>query len=101
MSSVQQEDWLSFRERVAMQYEDLLFLRELENEAMALEDVVELSRMHWDSSDDEDNQFNLSLLRRIWDYLGGGTVIAHPLTIVNAPRTPLRSRKRRMIDLSD
>ena len=53
-----------------MQYEDVLFLRELERLNMEQQDVVEMSRYYWDL-DDEGVQ-DLREYQHAWQVLGGG-----------------------------
>ena len=56
MSSEEKVSWLEFRERIGMQYEDVLFLRELERLNTEQQDVVEMSRYNWGDLDDEGAQ---------------------------------------------
>ena len=73
MSSEEKVSWLEFRERIGMQYEDVLFLRELERCNMEQQDVVEMSRYNWDL-DDEGVQ-DLREYQHAWQVLGGGPYI--------------------------
>ena len=56
MSSEEKVSWLELRERIGMQYEDVLFLRELERSNMEQQDVVEMSRYNSRDLDDEGAQ---------------------------------------------
>ena len=89
MSSEEKVSWLEFRERVAMQYKDVLFLRELERSNMEQQDVVEMSRYHWDELDDQGVQ-DLREYQHAWQVLGGGPYVHARLQVTNAPRTPPR-----------
>ena len=73
MSSEEKVSWLEYRERIGMQYEDVLFLRELERCNMEQQDVVEVSRYNWDL-DDEGVQ-DLREYQHAWQVLGGGPYI--------------------------
>ena len=107
MSPLQKEAWLEYREGVTMQYEDILFIRELERTAMGQQDVVEMSRYHWDDMGPEE-KLELSEYQHAWRVLGGGGRIAARLEVTDAPRTPLkrfmhnrRTNVRRDVDNSD
>ena len=82
---------LEFRERVAMQYKDVLFLRELERSKMEQQDVVEMSRYHWDDLDDEDVK-SLREYQHAWQVLCGGPYVRARWQVTNAPRTPPRDK---------
>ena len=89
MSSEERVSWLQYREGVAMKYEDVLFIRELEQLNMEQQDVVEMSRYHWDDLDDEDVK-SLREYQHAWQVLGGGLYVHARLQVTNAPRTPPR-----------
>ena len=89
LSSEEKVSWLEFRERVAMQYKDVLFLRELEQSNMEQQDVVEMSRYHWDNLDNEEVR-HLKEYQHAWQVLGGGPYVHARLQVTNAPRTPPR-----------
>ena len=73
MSFEEKESWLETRERIGMQYEDVFFLRELEQVNMEQQDVVEMSRYNWDL-DDESVQ-DLREYQHAWQVLGAGPYI--------------------------
>ncbi len=93
MSPEQKESWLQHRETVTMEYEDVLFLRELEREHMEQEDVVEMSKLNFDCRCSEEVQ-SLNEYKYTWRVLGGGPNIAARLHVTWAPRTPLKKRRR-------
>ena len=75
MSPQEKESWLQFRERVTMQYEDALFIRKSEQIQMEQQDVVEMSRYHWENLDPDEAQ-SLEEYRHAWRLLGGGPRVA-------------------------
>ena len=89
LSAEQKEDWLRWREVVSFQHEDPLVWREDEFFWMSLEDVPELSRLHF-AETDEDSVEDLRRLRELWRHLGGGPRIAARLEVVGGPMTPRR-----------
>ena len=91
MSSEERVSWLQYREGVAMKYEDVLFIRELEQLNMEQQDVVEMSRYHWDDLDDQGVQ-DLREYQHAWQVLGGGPYVHARLQVTNAPRTPPRDK---------
>ena len=66
MKLAERESWLQHRESVAMQHEDVLFLRTLERSHMEQQDVIEMSHYHWDNLD------HLMEYQHAWRILGGG-----------------------------
>ena len=68
MKLAERESWLQHRESVAMQHEDVLFLRTLERSHMEQQDVIEMSHYHWDNLD------HLMEYQHAWRILGGGAV---------------------------
>ena len=74
MKPAERESWLQHRERVAMQHEDVLFLRTLEQSYMEQQDVIEMSHYyHWDNLD------SLMEYQHAWRILGGGARVASRL----------------------
>ena len=57
-----------------MQYEDVLYLRELERSNMEQQDVVEMSRYNWDILDEQGAQ-DLREYQHAWQVLGGGPCV--------------------------
>ena len=68
MKLAERESWLQHRESVAMQHEDVLFLRTLERSHMEQQDVIEMSHYHWDNLD------HLMEYQHAWRILGVGAV---------------------------
>ena len=91
MSPEGKVSWLESQERIAMQYEDVLFIRELEQLNMEQQDVVEMSRYHWDNLDDEEVR-DLKEYQHAWQVLGGGPYVHARLQVTKAPRTPPRDK---------
>ena len=92
MSSSEKMSWLEFRERVTMQYEDILHLRDMEQCQMAQQDVVEMSRLHFDP-DLVEEFVSLEEYQHAWRILGGGPNVAVRLNVTHAPRTPPPKRR--------
>ena len=96
MSSEERVSWLQYREGVAMKYEDVLFIRELEQLNMEQQDVVEMSRYHWDDLDDQGVQ-DLREYQHAWQVLGGGPYVRARWQVTNTPRTPPRDSSQRFM----
>jgi len=93
MSPLDKESWMEHRERVTMEYEDFLFLCTLEQSQMEQQDVVDMSRYHWNSLEPEEMQ-SLREYQHAWRVLGGGPRVAARLQVTDAPRTPPTKRQR-------
>jgi hypothetical protein len=80
-------------ENLAMMYEDEFRWRDRERLAMQVEDVVEISRLDFNNSDDEGTGQYLHTCWQ-WQFLGGGDRITRRLAVPTAPRTPPRKVRR-------
>ena len=75
MSTCQKESWLEYREGVALQYEDILRILDMERANMEQQDIVEMSRYRWVDLNHEERQ-SLQEYQRTWEVLGGGQIVA-------------------------
>ena len=75
MSTCQKESWLEFREGVALQYEDILRILDMERANMEQQDIVEMSRYRWVDLNHEERQ-SLQEYQGTWQILGGGQIVA-------------------------
>ena len=75
---------------VTMQFEDVLFLRRMEQSQMEQQDIVEMSRYHWDCLY-KDERRSLKNYRHLWRHLGGGRQVDSRL---KKPRNFIRNLVR-------
>ena len=73
-----------------MEFEDVLFLRRMEQSHMGQQDIVEMSRCHWDCLY-KDERRSLKKYQQLWRHLGGGRQVASRL---KKPRNFIRNLVR-------